>query len=94
MFALGDKIWPGVSKAVEELAELGVVFGKLMGSRGKVEHWSGNLWEMMHDEMGDVLAAVYFVARRNGLDLERIRLRAKQKLAQYKKWHAGELKSL
>lgn len=90
MFAIGDRNWPGVSKLVEEIGELGQVLGKLMGSRGKIEHWSGNLWDMMHDEIGDVLGAILFVVKRCKLDEARIEARAEHKCRTFEGWHAGD----
>ena len=87
MFAIGDKVWPGVSKLVEEIGELGQVLGKLMGSRGNVEHWSGNLLGMLHDEIGDVMAACNFVIDRCGLDQARILKRIAEKRATFERWH-------
>lgn len=87
MFAIGDRKWPGVSKLVEEIGELGQVLGKLMGSRGETQHWSGNLWDMLHDEIGDVVAAVEFVITYCQLDRKRIYERATKKLELFEKWH-------
>lgn len=87
MFAIGDKKWPDVSKILEEMSELGVEFAKLMGSRGEVNHWSHNLWDAIHDEMGDVLAAITFVMDKCGLDKERIMKRMREKYATFNRWH-------
>lgn len=87
MFAIGDKKWPGVSKLVEEIGELGQVLGKLMGSRGETDHWSGNLLDMLYDEMGDVLGAIHFVAEYCKLDWERIEKRATMKLMKFRRRH-------
>ena len=38
MFKIEDKRWPGVSKVLEEIGELGEELGKLMGSNGKTKH--------------------------------------------------------
>ena len=90
MFAIGDRKWPGVSKLVEEIGELGQVLGKLMGSRGKIEHWSGNLWDMLHDEIGDVQGAIDFVIAFCKLDRERIKRRSAMKLGRFAEWHLGD----
>lgn len=90
MFAIGDKEWPGVSKAMEEMGELLQVFGKLMGTRGSTSHWSGDLLKMMLDEMADVMASVYFTIDYNGLNLDYIMKRMFKKYAQYEQWHRGE----
>lgn len=90
MFAIGDRKWPGVSKLVEEIGELGQVAGKLMGSRGDIKHWSGNLWDMMHDEIGDVLGAIRFIVKRCKLDEVRIATRADHKFRTFESWHLGD----
>ena len=87
MFAIGDKIWPGISKLNEECGEVIQVIGKLMGSRGVIEHWSGNLLDMLYEEMGDVLGAIHFVAEYCKLDWDRIEKRAATKLRKFKRWH-------
>lgn len=91
MFAIGDREWPGISKLVEEAGEVGQVCGKLMGSRGEINHYDGsNLKCRLEDEMADLMAAIMFVAQKNELDEERIRERAEEKLALFEKWHATE----
>lgn len=87
MFAIGDKKWPGVSKLIEEISELGQVLGKLMGSRGETKHWSGDLLEIMHDEIGDALAAINFVIIKCGLDRRRILARCADKMKTFERWH-------
>ncbi len=86
--ATGKDAWPGISKLVEESGELLQVCGKLIASRGKIEHWDGsNLSDCMHDKMGDVLAALQFVAEHCGLDLSRIYERRDAKFARFNVWH-------
>lgn len=87
MFAIGDRLWPGVSKLVEELGELQQVLGKLMGSRGKTAHWSGDLSMMLVEEIADVLAAIQFVIEKNKLNKDTIMKRVNAKLATFHKWH-------
>lgn len=94
MFAIGDKIWPGVSKLVEECGELVTEFGKLMGSRGDQHHWSGNLVERIENEMGDVLAAVDFVLEHCWLlSKEQVQTRREKKLAIFRQWHMEDPES-
>jgi NTP pyrophosphatase (non-canonical NTP hydrolase) len=90
VFAIGDARWPGISKLVEEIGELGQVLGKLMGSRGNIAHWSGNLSDMLHEEAGDVLGAIEFVIRRCKLDRARIEKRAAMKVAKFEEWHTND----
>lgn len=88
MFAFGDDEWPGVSKLTEECGELLQVLGKLGGSRGKTNHWSGDLIEKLHEEMGDVLAALAFVRDFNPeLNDEAIHRQRDRKYVQFVKWH-------
>ena len=94
MFAIGDKEWAGISKAIEEIGELQIelgrlqqTFGKLIGSRGATDHWSGDLKRCMEDEMGDVQAAIDFFITHASLDCSRIADRRKEKLDKFNQWH-------
>lgn len=89
-FAIGDQKWPGVSKLIEEMGELNQVLGKLMGSRGSLVHWSGDLGQMLHEELADVLAAIDFVATHGRLDMDQIRARTKAKRELFETWHVKE----
>ncbi len=42
-FSIGSDIWPGISKLIEEAAEVGQVCGKLIGSGG------GHVLDPLHD---------------------------------------------
>lgn len=97
MFAIGDTKWPGVSKIIEEIGELQEVlgkvqqtFGKLMGSRGSFQHWSGDLSDALHDELGDVIGAARFVIKWCGLDADRIERRARAKFVLFERWQETE----
>jgi NTP pyrophosphatase (non-canonical NTP hydrolase) len=91
MFAIGDNEWPGVSKLVEEIGELGQVLGKLMGSRGDTKHWSGDLRDMMQIEIADVMAAITFVLAYNPvLNREAIEAQIKKKVALFEQWHKDD----
>jgi len=98
MFALGDRSklsktirdWSGISKLIEECSELVVVCGKLIQSRGERKHWSGDLVDMMHDEIADVLAAIEWVVEHAMLDRDRIKARRNEKLLKYREWHEGQ----
>jgi NTP pyrophosphatase (non-canonical NTP hydrolase) len=87
-FSIGSQYWPGISKLIEECGEVVQVGGKLLGSRGEVEHWDGsNLRGRLEDEIGDVLAACSFVVQNNGLNEERISGRHHEKLKLFCLWH-------
>jgi hypothetical protein len=53
-FSIGGEVWPGTSKVLEEMGELGQVLGKLIGSHGNINHFDGsNLEERLVEEIGD-----------------------------------------
>lgn len=88
MFAIGDDKWPGISKLVEECGEVAQVCGKLMGTRGQVQHYDGtNLKERLEQELGDLVAAIGFVGLHCDVDTAAIEERADEKLALFEKWH-------
>lgn len=93
MFAIGDKEWPGVSKLLEEMGELSQVLGKLMGSRGDTNHWSGDLKTKLIEEMGDTLAALTFVADKclTADEDKAMQKQADTKYFRFNEWHDNEL---
>ena len=88
-FSIGQNIWPGLSKIVEEAGEVLEVIGKLIATGGRSDHWSGR--DLCHDlteELGDLMAAVTFVLQHNPtLDLERVEQRCYDKWALFEQWH-------
>ncbi len=86
-YCIGSSHWPGTSKLIEEMGELHQVLGKLIGSEGSLNHWSGDLKQMMIEEMGDVLAAIHFFSTENELSLSAIAARRDDKLATFREWH-------
>lgn len=64
-YCIGSDEWNGLSKLIEELGELQQVCGKLIGSEGNVDHWSGDLREKFIEEIGDVYAALDFFLLKN-----------------------------
>lgn len=87
-FSIGGNLWPGLSKLVEECGEVLQVGGKLMGSEGRTDHWSGDLKPMLEDEIADVIAAARFFTEVNpALDISRILARADHKIATFHQWH-------
>jgi NTP pyrophosphatase (non-canonical NTP hydrolase) len=92
MFAIGDKEWPGLSKLTEEAGEAMQVVGKLMGTSGRTQHFDGSdLRERLVEELGDLVAAIQFVAKHNGLDLSE---RVAKKTAIFEKWHVAPSKAV
>lgn len=88
-FSLGSSLWPGLSKLIEEAAEVIQVGGKLMQRGGRVDHWSGDLREMLTEEIGDLKAAIRFFERHN--DLGDTEARAALKLDRFEQWHQDNL---
>lgn len=89
MFEIGAYIWPGLSKLAEEAGEVLQVIGKLMGTRGSIEHWDGkgDLRTRLEEEIADVMAAATFVTAINGLDKDKIAHRMAEKVIKFNKWH-------
>lgn len=88
-FSISSEVWPGTSKLIEEIGELGQVLGKLIGTGGAVDHWDGsNLNVRLVEEIADVLAAAEFFVDANGLDSAAISERRQAKLALFEQWHA------
>lgn len=89
MYAIGDTEWPGLSKLIEEAGELIQVSGKLMGSRGATNHWSGDLKAKFIEECGDVMAAIAFFMEKNFTDEdgERVVDQMELKFRTYEDWH-------
>lgn len=74
-FAIGSKVWPGLSKLIEELGEVQQVVGKIIATGGAHRHWAdGNLAERLEEEMGDLFAAIDFVISYNGLHRDVVQL--------------------
>lgn len=90
-FSIGGRLWPGIGKLVEECGEVLQVCGKLVGSRGAAEHWDGtDLRQRLEVELGDLLAAVNFVADKNGLDRQAIERQRVKKTALFEEWHEAQ----
>jgi len=100
-YSLGQDMWPGVAKTVEEQGELATVLGKLMGSNGERHHWSGDLVPMMQDEIADLRAALDMLEELNlelaednlgsGLSgAEYMSRRREWKRDLFRSWHRGD----
>lgn len=98
---IGSDHLNGISKLVEEMGELQTVIGKAMAIGSFGEHWSHeNLARWAEEEMGDVIAAIYFVAHNNDLCSHSIEARATRKRQLFCQWdaeqstdHDGQLKT-
>lgn len=88
-FMIGGNLWPGLSKLIEECGEVVQVSGKLMGSAGDTNHWSGNIRQMLVEELGDLSAAQKFFEEHNLTEIEQraVAARAAKKYAQFEQWH-------
>jgi len=64
-YCIGSDEWNGLSKLIEELGELQQVCGKLIGSEGNTDHWSGDLRAKFIEELGDAYAAMDFFVNKN-----------------------------
>jgi len=71
-YCIGSDEWNGLSKLIEELGELQQVCGKLIGSEGNTDHWSGDLRAKFIEEIGDVYASLNFFTTRNFTSEERV----------------------
>jgi hypothetical protein len=107
MFAFSDQEWPGFAKLMEESGELVEVLGpalllsalgklvqdggKLMMVHGTTDHWSGDLRQMLMEEIADVEAAIDFVKDHNftGKERKKIASRVKAKRNKFEKWDRG-----
>lgn len=92
-FSIGSRVWPGAAKLLEELGELQQVIGKLIATRGVVEHWDGsNLRERLIEEVGDVRAAIDFfqVQNFNTSHDAAIQARRDKKYRTFQDWHADQ----
>jgi NTP pyrophosphatase (non-canonical NTP hydrolase) len=89
MFAIGDEEWTGLSKLLEEAGEVIQIGGKLMGSRGSTNHWSGDIRTRLIDEIADLMGAITFFYEKNFSDdeLYSMSARAKEKLDMFYEWH-------
>lgn len=94
-YEIGSDEWNGLSKLMEEIGELQIVLGtlqqtcgKLMGSGGDINHWSGNLKEKFIEELGDVYAALDFFTEKNfsDEDITQIADQSINKYYIYNKW--------
>ncbi len=97
-FSIGQNIWPGISKLIEECGEVLQICGKLIATGGRTDHWSGlNLAEELGNELGDLLAAIDFVHAHNPLNDDHggaygwrsVERRHQEKFLLFQRWHGG-----
>lgn len=88
-FAIGDKVYPGLSKITEESGEVLEVIGKLMATGGGRRHWSGrDLHVDLMDELADLQAAIdFFMGDCTREERGQFAERRVAKLNLFRKWH-------
>lgn len=90
-FSFGSKIWPGISKLIEEIGELAQACGKgVMTNFEDKPDWHKdyvNQRRHLEEEMADVIASIVFVVDANGLDKKFISQRVEEKLVKFENWH-------
>lgn len=80
----------GVAKLIEECGELQQILGKKLAYWYTDEHpdGAGPISKRIQNEMGDVLAAIYFVAGQLGYDMDAILDRRDAKTKLFDTWQA------
>ena len=88
-FSLGQNIWPGVAKLMEECGEVIQVCAKLIATGGATAHWSGrDLRADLEHELGDLQAAQTFVIEHNPqLRRAEIDWQTNAKRNLFRQWH-------
>jgi hypothetical protein len=92
-FSIGSKVWPGTSKVIEEMRDLGQVLAKLIGTMGDTKHWDGSdLRKKLIEELGDLVAAILFFQSENLTQDEGLQIaeQTAKKLAIFRRWHAAQ----
>lgn len=90
-FSIGSNVWPGLSKLIEECGEVIQVCGKLIATGGAEQHWDGsNLRDRLVEELGDLDAAITFVAQECDLDLPSFAIRSWEKFERFQAWHGSQ----
>lgn len=78
----------GVAKLIEECGELQQILGKKLAYWNQDMHPDGkSIKDRIQEEMGDVVAAIRFVAETLQLDTDFINERADAKHALFTEWH-------
>lgn len=90
--SIGQEVWPGLLKAVEEGGELQQVIGKLLAYPvGTHPDGGPHLRIRLTNEVADLMAALDFVVLANGLDAAAIGVRVAEKFARFYQWHQDGL---
>lgn len=87
-YSIGNEVWPGLGKLVEEMGELNQVLGKLIGCHGENKHWNmGDMNAKLVEEIGDTLGAIKFFVHKNEIDNQKIQDRKILKFNKFCDWH-------
>ena len=84
-FYIGARLWPGISKLVEECGEVGQVCGKIIGTAGL------DFRAVLQDKIADALAVIDYVIARCNLDGALIADRAAARGATLHRWHREQI---
>lgn len=83
--------WTGIAKVVEEMGELQTILGKLMAypeGPHPDERYAEPILDRLHDELGDVMAAIQFFYLSNPeIDIDRVIERISFKSRRLAQWH-------
>jgi hypothetical protein len=91
-YSIGSSHWPGLSKLIEEAAEVLQVCGKIQGCNGEKIHWDGSdLPDRLADELGQLKASIEFVVEKCNLDRVRVEESRDTKMRLYEEWHSTEV---
>lgn len=92
-YQLGSRVWPGLSKLLEEAGEMCQVGGKIMGTGGEKDHWDGSdLIRRAGEEVADLSAACRVFIQLNGFDgAPWVLQREQEKYRQFLAWHFDTL---
>lgn len=95
-FAIGSDTWPGLAKLAEECGELVQVIGKVMAyPEGAHPDGNGHLARRLVDELGDVKAAIDYVAAHNAATPRReVDIRRDAKFERFQRWDHAEAQGL
>lgn len=94
---MNEEKWKGIYKLIEEMGELQQVLGKLLVTPD-CQHWSGDLLPKLHEELGDVEAALIYFVKNNSennrvLNIDVISTRYDNKLKLFANWKLSGIKS-
>lgn len=92
--AIGSDRWPGLSKLMEECAEVTQVAAKIAAFPFLADHEKHpdgtDLVERLEDEIGDLLAILDYVTLKNSLNTAKIKQRRKKKMERFMRWDREE----